>query len=83
MTASTTVNPDGSSMVKTINFENDDEYNQFMKDIAYWVSQDMTFNDELSEDIAYEIASRHMSKLANAVFRRVIKELNDEQEENI
>lgn len=66
--------------LETIHFNDYDEYKKFCQDVAAAVAQEMTFNDELAEDIAYEIATRHMSKLANAVFRRLIERVSNEQE---
>lgn len=59
--------------LETIHFESYDEYKKFVQDLAAVVAQEMTFGDELIEDIAYEIATRHMSKLGNAVFRKLIE----------
>ena len=61
-----------------IDFVDNEEYKKFVKNLAECVAEEMQFNDELAEDIAYEIAARHMSKLAEAVLKKLIAEFREE-----
>ena len=61
-----------------IDFVDSEEYKKFVKNLAEYVAETMQFNDELAEDIAYEIAERHMSKLAEAVLEKLIAEFSKE-----
>lgn len=65
-----------------IDFTDNEEYQEFVKDLAECVAEEIQFNDELVEDIAYEIAyeitARHMSKLAEAVLEKLLAEFRKE-----
>lgn len=61
-----------------IDFVDNEEYKKFVKNLAECVAEEMQFSEELAEDIACEIAERHVSKLAEAVLKRLIAEFREE-----
>jgi len=56
----------------TIDFEDKEQFKKFVNAVAYAIVQEPDINDELQEDIAWEIMARHSDKLAQSIFERLI-----------
>ena len=59
----------------TLDFDNEEQYRKFVKDVAYEASQfTFQFSEDLVEDVAYEIVGNpnHAGKLAVAVFNLLL-----------
>lgn len=58
-----------------VDFTDEKEYRNFVKDIAQSILCDFNFNEDLEENIAHEIIERHLTTLAEALLDRLIAKL--------
>lgn len=56
-----------------INFDNPEQYKHFVKDIADCVTSELNLDDDICEDIAYELVQpKHLPDLAEAILDRLL-----------
>ena len=64
-----------------IDFNDREEYQKFVRDLAQAILMDFEFHDEFEENVAYELITRHREKLAEDIFDKLIERANNSKEE--
>ena len=73
MTVEFNHNPQQFREILKIDFNDQEEYLQFVKDLAQAILMDFQLSDEFEEDVAYELITRHREKLAEDILDKLIE----------